>query len=459
MIKKLFFLFFFIFIINSFFISTVFSSLKINEIYPAPEKNKYEWIELYNDENNEVNLDGYFLIDLANNKIKILDSSISPFGFTIASPSSSILNNSGDTVYLYACPENKLIDFITYPDGISSSLSFGRILNGSNIWGICQPTEKKDNSFCVQSPTPTINPSITPPFFICPTSAPTPSSYIILTTTPPPSPTLTSSSTSTPTLILTPTPTQTPTITPMPISYENVFISEVMVNPITGEKEWIEIYNDNDFSVFLNNWYLDDWENAGSTPKVFSLEINPKNYGVIELTSSIFNNDGDSVRLLDFEKNQKDSFEYSNSSTGKTWGRVSFESDFFCLQEPTKGIKNNECLETSIAPSYTPSYSALTNLTKTISTPTPLPSKIPPSPRFYLNTTIFPFNNQGQKKLLNQKKLDNNILGITTNNQKQVNFFTKHNKNLINSLLFISFFHSLISFFSIIFKLNLIKTA
>jgi len=154
-----------------------------------------------------------------------------------------------------------------------------------------------------------------------------------------------------PTTIPTLTPTQTffptPTVSPTPalISYSSIYLSEVMVNPLSGEKEWVEIYNDNDFEVFLDSWYIDDAENAGATPKKISITVDPKSYAVIEFSSAIFNNDGDQVRLLDFNKSEKDSFEYNQSLVGKSWGRVDFNSDSWCLQEQTKNQSNGNCLK------------------------------------------------------------------------------------------------------------------
>ena len=140
-------------------------------------------------------------------------------------------------------------------------------------------------------------------------------------------------------------PTQVPSSTEKLISYENIYLSEVYPNPQTGEKEWVEIYNDNDFIVNLNNWYIDDIEDGGSSPKKFSLIIEPKSYGSFDLSTIMFNNDGDMVRLLDFEKREKDSFEYKNSQKGKSLGRISFDNDEFCLQEPSRNQKNNLCLD------------------------------------------------------------------------------------------------------------------
>ncbi len=147
-----------------------------------------------------------------------------------------------------------------------------------------------------------------------------------------------------PTLVPSSVPIPTNESTPTPVFIENVFISEVMTYPESGESEWIELYNKNDFEIHLINWYIDDIENGGSTPKIFSLTIPAKGYSVFSLSSSLFNNTGDSVRLLDQTKNQRDGFEYEKNEKGKTLGRISLDSDEYCLQIPSKGVQNNECI-------------------------------------------------------------------------------------------------------------------
>lgn len=157
--------------------------------------------------------------------------------------------------------------------------------------------------------------------------------------------------TATPTAVPTPTiiPSEEPTAAPA-FSYPNIYISEVMVAPESGQAEWVELYNGNDSAATLTNWYIDDEENAGASPKSFSLTIPAKGYSSLELAASIFNNDGDSVRLLDAQKLPKDSLEYTSSTKGETLGRISFEDDKFCLQEPTKGQENESCLEETLTP-------------------------------------------------------------------------------------------------------------
>lgn len=186
------------------------------------------------------------------------------------------------------------------------------------------------------SPTPTLTLAPQP----TPTSLPSPTSH--LTSTPsPPSPTST--------LTSTPSPTQTPTPT-LSASYNNIYISEAFVYPNTGDDEWIEIYNKNDFEVKLEGWYIDDIESSGSSTKSLSLTIPAFGYAVFDLTSAMFNNTGDSVRLLDPTKLLKDSFEYISASKDKSLSRISFDTDDFCLSEKTKSATNGSCLNPTPTP-------------------------------------------------------------------------------------------------------------
>jgi hypothetical protein len=200
--------------------------------------------------------------------------------------------------------------------------------------------------------------------------------------------------------ILTPTQTffPTPTVpqTPTPISYSSIYLSEVMVNPSSGEKEWVELYNNNDFEVFLGSWYIDDIENAGATPKKFFLTMGPRSYAVIEFSSAIFNNDGDQVRLLDFNKMEKDSFEYSQSLAGKSWGRIDFNSDSWCLQEPTKNQSNGSCLTDSA----NDSNKGAVNL---VFSPTPTKNILTKTTNFIQSKTT---------KKMTAKKIENPVLKV-----------------------------------------------
>lgn len=398
---KLFILFTFI----CFFLTKgVFAVLKLNEVYPAPSSGEYEWVELYNDEDKILDISQYQLLDLAGNKIKFSTDSVLPLSFIIAT-SSSVLNNSGDTVFL----KNNLgdaIEIAIYSGSFDSSKTFVKCPDYNGNWFTLNlPTKNASNQTACQLLTPT------------PTSSTTP--------------------------LPTPTPTLEPLSlpTPSPISYNSIFISETMVNSLSGGNEWVELFNNNDFSVSLTNWFIDDIENEGSSPKLFSLEILAKGYAIFELTSSMFNNNGDSVRLLDFNKNLKDSFEYSSATQEKTWGRVSFDSDEFCLQEPSKGAVNNSCINPTATPNLTskptnkptnPLYLSVTAVANRLINRSPSVSIYR-----YINTS--PANSTIE---------EGEILGLSDQNR-----INSHNR-LIRSLSFISFSYSLLTILSIFLRMK-----
>ena len=213
-----------------------------------------------------------------------------------------------------------------------------------------------------------------------------------------------------------------------------------MVYPQSGDNEWVEIFNNNDYSVSLNNWFIDDIENSGSSPKNFSTDIPAKSYYIFNLSSSMFNNGGDSVRLLDNNKSSKDSFEYFGGDQGKTFGRTSLDNDNFCQQEPSNGTTNNPCINQE--PTIT------TTIINKIN-PTSIPS--------LLTKPIKPIQ---PIQLINAKKSivptmtieSGEVLG--TSNKLLTN---SNNKSLINTLLFISCSYSLLTMVSILIKSKVLK--
>lgn len=363
-LKTLFFLFFFFFFISK----NINAEIRINEIYPAPLTGESEWIELYNNENVELNLSDYLLKDLANNLIT-LSGTIEPFGYHIAT-SSSILNNSGDTIYVL---KNGIeIDTVQY-GSTTFDYSFSRCPDGIDPFSKTTVITKNlsNNSICEPTFTPTETPT--------PSPSPTP----ILTDTPTATPTSTPLPSNTPTKILTFSPTsipsQTLTQTPIPTltptnDIQNIYISEIYPYPNLGESEWIELFNNNTTDVTLTAWSIDDIENAGSSPKRFTLSMLPKSYTQVILPSSMYNNDGDSIRLINSQGVEIDSLEYHESQQGFSFGRNNIESDEICKQNPTPNIMNEMCLNPTSTPTETPA--PIPTVTKTpTNTKTPTPPK------------------------------------------------------------------------------------
>lgn len=184
-------------------------------------------------------------------------------------------------------------------------------------------------------------------------------------------PTSLSMPTNTPTLTPTSFPHLSPTITisesltnTPSINYQNILISEAFVYPESGSNEWVELYNANAYTVYLNNWYIDDITDGGAIPKVITITLLPNSYVVIEMTTSIFNNTGDTIQLLDSAKMTKDSITYTGSQMNKSIGRTLFSSNTVCIQNPSKATINEACISLnedtntiSPSPTFTPTLS------------------------------------------------------------------------------------------------------
>lgn len=297
--------FFFILGIFLIVIPTSSFALTINEVYPAPSNDESEWVEIYNESPDTIDLSAYALTDATGKQILFESNTIADNGFIIAA-SKNVLNNTGDTVTLND-KDGNVLDSVSYPDSINDKKSYVRCPDGlSGVWTTTETiTKSATNQPSCQNTTPTTSPL---PAGLNPTtSQPTSSQQI----------------------------------------YSNVYLSEVMSYPVSGDHEWIELYNNNDFEVVLTDWHIDDMADSGSSPKTFSLTIAARSYGVVDLSSAIFNNDGDSVRLLDQDNNLKDTISYSTNKQGKTIGKTSLQNSYACLQEPSRNNANTGCIITN----------------------------------------------------------------------------------------------------------------
>ncbi len=293
------------------------NSVLINEfVIDSPQT-----VEIYNSGSESIDLSGWYIDDNGGSTYYTIPagSLINPSSCLVFSGDFNLNKSSADSVRLFdktAPPTdsgNHLIDAYSYKSATESAMSFMRKPDGGDNWITGAPTLGKlneTNVSCLSAPTPTVIPTST-------------------------------------NAVSEPMPTSVENS----VSYDHVYISEVMPYPDKDQNEWIELYNDNDFNVTLDKWYIDDIFNGGSSPKQFTLSIEAKKYGIIDLSSSMFNNDEDSVTLLDPQKNVKDNLEYGFTQQGKSLGRTSWDSDTLCLQESSRGIVNNSCLQLTSAPS------------------------------------------------------------------------------------------------------------
>ena len=402
------------------------SKVLINEFLIDPQPQS---VEIFNSGSESADVSDWIIDDSGGTTFYTIpkDSIIFPNQCLIFSADFNLNKTSADTVRLINNSQ-QLIDSFSYKSSSGSGITYYRFPDNDNYWTTGSANlgfYNQTNISCLVAPTTTPTPTLTPTLTITPT--------VTITPIPTATPTCTGQA------------CLTPTITSTPQSYDNIFISEAMVNPATGEKEWVEIYNDNDFPVSLKNWFIDDLENAGSSPKIFSLEIDKKNFAVFNLTSSMFNNDGDNVRLLDFNKNLKDDFEYLKAEQGKTLGRTSFDSDDFCLQEPSKNSANNPCIN----PSPTMIASIKTeqiNLSPTINN---VPSKIPVTKANNFDVSIHRSINYPTGVILNDYD-SGDVLGAAST-------VSNNSSLLIRCLTFVSFSYSLLVIVSVLIKSKILK--
>lgn len=407
-------------------------SIFINEFLIDPQQQ----VELFNTGSEPLNISGWYIDDSGGTTYFTIPENtiLYPNSCLVFTADFNLNKSSADTIRLFdttAPPTNTsshLVDSYSYTKSMGINISYLRIPNARD-WSSGEANIGKHNDTkesCIVSPSP--SPSTTPS--TSPTMSPPPVTPSGEVNSPTPLP-------------------LTATTTP---SYSHISINEVMVYPDTNEKEWVELYNDNDFSVELIDWYIDDAAQIGSTPKLFSITIPSKSLRVIELSSSLFNNDGDQVRLLDQLKNEKDSFEYSQAEKGKSWGRI---SENFCQQLPTRGTQNSSCTEPTSIPTSTTSPPRPTIFSQTSRiTPMSQTTRISPSQSLSRSST----NNHlptpagsgiGSKNMIVNHEDSGEVLGIDTQ------IPTKKNPQmvaLIKTLSFSSFSFSLLSIFSLVLK-------
>ncbi|OGK21237.1 hypothetical protein A3C23_01860 [Candidatus Roizmanbacteria bacterium RIFCSPHIGHO2_02_FULL_37_13b] len=369
--------------------------LIINEIYPSPNNDEVEWVELYNESESNVDLSNYRVTDKTGKELNIESSLVSSKDY-ILTTSTNVLNNDGDTVILKNI-SGELIDIATYSGTIEKNQSYCQCPDRDSIWQTdCQTTKKAANNPCINN-SPTESPIL-------------------------PS-----------------------TLNPLPSPISNVYISESYVYPKDDESEWVEIYNDNDYQVKLNDWHLDDILNGGSQLKTFTLSIEPKKYAVIELSSSIFNNDSDEIRLLNYNSDQQDFISYSGVKQGNSIFKKDPTKPEWCFGSPSKGNANEQnCNASQPTLSNTittlPTSILLSNISSIKLTPITTKTLI----KFAGDLTHPKIKSFGKKiKFESQERIINNaktgnILGVSNN-------IISNHANIIKALSASSYFISLLN--------------
>jgi len=317
--------------------NSVFGQIIINEFQIEPEQS----VELWNSSNESVDLGNWVLDDSGGTTFYTIPTHtmILPLSCLVFTANFNLNRTSPDQVRLFD-PQQTQVDNRIYDLSPGANQSWQRIPNATDNWKNGESTLFKNNTTgesCLTFPTP--SPTLTP--------------------------------------FTTPALSNDPTPLPTPTPPSGIYLNEALVNPESGP-EWVEIYNHNDFEVKLENWYLDDEANLGGTPKQFSLTLNPKELKVVELVTAVFNNDHDSVRLLDQQKQEIDSFEYENSQKGESYSRQTVTESVWCKTAPSRDKPNNSCYESPSQIVLGAATTPLPVMTKTSATNSQSPTDKPP---------------------------------------------------------------------------------
>lgn len=133
-------------------------------------------------------------------------------------------------------------------------------------------------------------------------------------------------------------------IAPINFSLDDLIISEVLPNPQgSDDNEWIELYNNYTESIELLGWFLDD-QDGGSKPYLFSssIVILPGEFKVFSRleTGLTLNNGNDSVRLLTPLKEIWQEVVYDNVKESRSYAYDFQNQEWFLNDVPSPGLNN-----------------------------------------------------------------------------------------------------------------------
>lgn len=256
----------------------------INEVVPNPQEGK-EWIEFYNTTDTIINVEGWKVKD-GSNEIYTLVGAIYPHSF-ITIEINNRLNNGGDVIYLSDAARYS-ISQLAYGDWREAQIKAPE--KGQSI------SRLPDGDYAISNhPTKNYENQIS-------------SNY--------------------PQLQL--MPTSTIVVSETEDVQEYIIINEIFPNPEGSdiEKEWIELFNGSINDINLGGFFIDD-EEGGSKPHQIPNDtiIRSNDFLLFPRTKTniALNNDTDSVRILDSDKNEIINVEYDGAKEQMSYAYINDE--------------------------------------------------------------------------------------------------------------------------------------
>lgn len=128
----------------------------------------------------------------------------------------------------------------------------------------------------------------------------------------------------------------------------SLHFTELMPCPLSGDSEWIELYNPTDYHLTIEDWRV---RSASGATRLISGQLPPHEYTVFSWNGFILAQTGSDVILLDHNFDVIDQVSYPECERGLSWSKL---GSSWLNTEPTPGLPNQA--------------------------PTPTPSPPPPSP-------------------------------------------------------------------------------
>jgi len=312
------------------------SALVINELVSDPTDGSEEFIELYNNLAESVDLSGWWVQEGSNTKTE-LAGLIPAFGFVIIEKPKGNLNNNGDIVLLFDS-SGKEIDRLTYGEW-NDGFSADNAKAAADPFSLSRKKDGYDTNLDANDFTlTTIITKGGANVIVYPAETlPGPVSQVITPTTKPVEQVLGAK------LEIKPKKETEAAPTNSRLKNGEVVISEIFPNPANSQLfEFIELQNTTNEEISLAGFFLDDGEN-GSKPYLFpkGTVIGPLDYVAYfhSDTNIILNNSDDAVRLFSPSKAVIDEVSYIDTIKGSAYA-LTKEGKWEWTEQATPGKEN-----------------------------------------------------------------------------------------------------------------------
>lgn len=145
--------------------------------------------------------------------------------------------------------------------------------------------------------------------------------------------------------------------------YAAIIINEVLPDVPSGEKEWIELYN-NSSTTTISGWVVE--EKTGSDLSgtkqhpLPNFTIQNNGFWTFDFSTSSLNNSGDIITLKDNSGNIIDTYQYGSSTQSKSFGRQPDGNSWTSNLTASKGTSNGGSSSPTPSPSSSTTSSSFT---------------------------------------------------------------------------------------------------